>query len=256
MNGTATSQDKHLTLDTNYGYYFNKYDLVKVPRTNEVMMVTATSASHINVTRGVGDSGAKAAIVNNDPFLILGSAFQEGSTNDMLITKSTQVERKYNYVQILRKSVELSRSLASSDLYGGDDRTYQRKKKGIELMRDIERLFLYGNMENMIAAAGAGGLDDASLTSSRRMTGGLTEFLTSSTANVTDMSGTMTETEWEGWLRELFMYGESSRTVFCSPLVLSIVSLWAQWLGLSDSDIRVINLTISGKPYNIMVIPR
>lgn len=101
------------------------YDLIKVPRTGEVMLVTDHDASSttITVVRGYGETAA-AAFVANDPAVIIGSAFQEGSANTELLTKSTRTERKYNYTQIYRKSVEITQSLANSEMYGGNDRDY------------------------------------------------------------------------------------------------------------------------------------
>lgn len=239
IRASAGAADTVISATTNTGPYFNVYDMVKNPTTTEIMMVLSAGTSVFSATRGHAGTTAITAAVG-EQLLILGSAFQEGSTNTMLVTKSTKASRLYNYVQIFRKSVELSQSLAASNLYGGDDRAYQRKKKGIEMMRDIERTFLYGHRNERTTS------DIAAMTATRRTTGGLTQFITT---NLTNMAGTMTETEFEAFLRDLFLYGENTRVLFCSPLVLSIISLWAQWLGLSGGDIRVINLTISGKPY-------
>jgi len=218
---SATSAAADITVTTGTGNYFNKYDLVKNPTTSEIMMVLSAGANAISAVRGhAGTTAASAAAA--EELLILGSAFQEGSTSSMLVTKSTKVSNLYNYVQIVRKSVELSQSLAASELYGGNDREYQRKKKGIELMRDIERIFLYGGRTEYVGAAAN---EDVNLTTTRRTTGGLLQFIST---NATDMSGVMTETEFEAFLRDLFLYGENDRTLFCSPLVLSVISLWAQ----------------------------
>jgi len=199
--------------------YFNMYDLIKVPRTGEVMLVTDhnTSGTSITVVRGYGET-APAATVANEPVVIIGSAFQEGSSNTELLTKSTRTERRYNYCQIFRKSVEITESLANSELYGGADRDYQRKKKGIELMRDFERAFLYGDRFEDTGTKHTG------VTHARRITGGALYFLDT---NATNAGGTLTESEFETFLRSIFRYGSKSRYLFCSPLVNSVISHWA-----------------------------
>jgi hypothetical protein len=219
----ATGTSANLAVTAGTGPYFNRYDIVKNSRSGEIMLVVRTSTSDITAVRGW--DGTAATTSTTDDLVILGSAFQEGSTSGMLITKSTQTTRAFNYVQIFRKSVELSQSLAASNLYGGSDRDYQRKKKGIEMMRDIERTFLFNNRyQAQYADAALAGA--AVATATRRSTGGLWHYRTNMQSR--DMSGLMTETEFEAFLRDLFLYGENSRVMFCSPLVLSVISLWAQ----------------------------
>jgi hypothetical protein len=38
----------------------------------------------------------------------------------------------------------------------------------------------------------------------------------------------MTESEFEGFLRTVFRYGSDTRYLFCAPIILSVVSQWAQ----------------------------
>lgn len=191
--------------------YFNKYDLAKIPSTGEVVLVTAVSTTAITVTRSVGDTAA-AAIASAADVVVIGSAFAEGSAYSDLTTLSTQTVRKYNYLQIFRKSVEITKTLANSEIYGGDDRSFQRKKKGIELMRDLERAFLYGEKN-----------EDTS--TPRRTTGGIAEFIST---NSTAAGGSLTETEFEAFLRTVFRYGSNTRYLFSAPIVLSVISMWAQ----------------------------
>lgn len=213
---TATSAATALTF-TSSGRHFNTYDLIKNANSGELMLVTATAANTITVTRGYGTTGA-SAIATSDDILIMGSAFREGSVNTDLITKSTQTELKTNYMQIFRKSVELSQTLNAMDLYGGPDRAYQRKKKGIELMQNFERHFLYSEPYQ---DQGTKVTDEAS---ARRIMGGIDYFIST---NETAAGGTLTESEFESWLRSFFRYGSNSRVVFASPLIMSVISLWA-----------------------------
>ena len=202
------------------GSIFNVWDVVKIPSTGEVMLVSAISSNTVTMIRDyTGDATGSSAASGSD-IVIIGSAFTEGSSASALLTLSTQTVAKYNYLQIFRKSVELTKTLANSELYGGADRPYQRKKKGIELMRDLERTFLYGRraMDATTTLADAGNLN-------RRMTAGIDYYITT---NDTSSVAGMTEAEFEGFLRSVFRYGSSSRYLFCAPLILSVISLWAQ----------------------------
>jgi hypothetical protein len=200
--------------------YFNVYDLIKIPSTGEICLVTATaSTSAVTVERCYTSvvTTAQSAAADAD-IVIIGSAFEEGSAESTLSTVSTKTSVVTNYLQIFRKSVELTKSMANTELYGGADRPYQRKKKGIELMRDLERTFLFGEP-----------LQDAgtyyTATHARRTSGGIFHYIST---NATDAGGALTESEFEGFLRSVFRYGSNTRYLFCSPLVVSVISLWAQ----------------------------
>jgi len=197
---------------------FNKYDLVKVVNTGEIILITGQSTTGLTAVRGYGTTTATSAIALAN-LLIIGSAFEEGSAYSTLVTKSTQTTSATNYAQIFRKSVEITKSLANTELYGGPDRAYQRKKKGIELMRDMERAFLYGQ-----PLRDTGGTD-TSLTHERRTTGGIDYYVGTNTTNA---GGVLTESEFEGFLRTVFRYGSNSRYLFCAPLIISVISQWAQ----------------------------
>jgi hypothetical protein len=105
-------------------------------------------------------------------------------------------------------------------MYGGNDRNVQRKKKGIELMRDLERTFLYGEPYEDVLTK-----DTTSGMGVRRVTGGINYFIST---NTTAVSGILTEFDFEAFLRSLFRYGSTERYLFCAPLVVSIISQWAQ----------------------------
>jgi len=234
LAASATSAATTITVATGEGPYFNKYDLVKVPATGEVMLVTNVSSDTLTVVRGYGSTSAASAAANTNIFII-GSAFEESSSYSALVTKSTQTSTKTNYCQIFRKSVEVSRTAANSELYGGPDRNYQRKKKGIELMRDLERAFLFGEPLQDT------GTKDTSLTHVRRTTGGINYFITT---NATNVNGVLTESDFESFLRTVFRYGSQTRYLFAAPLIVSVVNQWAQ---------RKLQMFPSDKTYGIAI---
>lgn len=215
LAATASSADTNLTVAAGEGYYFNPYDLVKIPSTGEVILVTTIADCAVTAVRGYGGTTAADA-ADAATMVILGPAFEEGSASTTLTTKSRQAARIYNYLQLFRKSVEVTNTMLNSELYGGNYRAYERKVKGIELMRDFERVFLYGER----------GEDTTNVTShARRTTGGADFFISS---NVTAVGGILTEADFEAFIRTVTRFGGDEVYLFASPLIISVISQWAQ----------------------------
>ncbi len=68
LAASATSAETALTTATSEGVYFNKYDLVKLPLTGEIMLVTNSTTSAITAVRGLNK-----AIVLDKLYLMLGT---------------------------------------------------------------------------------------------------------------------------------------------------------------------------------------
>lgn len=201
------------TVDVDTGTLFAADDLVKVPRTGEVFLVTSISTNALTVVRGVSGSG-NAALVDNDPLYIIGTAADEGGTS--FTARTANPSKVDNYTQIFKNSVSASGSwLSSSNESSPHDWPYQTKKVGIEHAKDKELAFLLGKPSSDAGDSSAG---------DRRTTGGILHF---ATQNNTDAGGTFTEAEVETFLRGLFRYGSSRRTLFCSPLVVSVLNAFA-----------------------------
>lgn len=189
---------------------FRTGDLIKVPRTGEVMLVTNYTTVTLTVVRGVGSSAA--AILNDDePLMKLAMASEEGSTPpDVKTLKSVD---KYNYTQIIKTPFDETGTAAASEYYGGKDRAFLRKVAGIEHMIDIERAFWFGQRGTYTLG-----------TKIKRFMGGVLEYVTT---NVLDAGGILTESEFEGMCRTAFKYGSTTKWGFCSPLAASVINLWA-----------------------------
>lgn len=217
LGATAVSATVILTATSGEELYLAAGDLIKFPLTGEIMHVTATDSTNtaktFTVRRAFGTTNS-GDIASGSYFFKIGTSFAEGSTASDLATKSTIVTEKTNYLQIFRKAVEITRTMANTELYGGADRPYQRKKKGVELMREMERTFFFGEPKNYTGT-----------THPTRATGGIDYFLST---NDTGAGGTLTESEFEGFLRKVFRFGSNSRYLFAAPLILSVISLWAQ----------------------------
>jgi hypothetical protein len=202
---TATS----ITVDN--ATYFSVGDVVKNAVTAEVMRVASVGTTSIELTRGVGSTAA-AAISNNDPLWIIGSAAYEGEDSEEM--NSTNASEVYNYAQIFRTPFEVTETENNTDLYTGRDLSTQQAKKAIEHAQKLERSFFFGEL-----GINTGG------THPLRYTKGLQSFITT---NVTDAGGTLTEAEFETFLRSAFRYGSKTKYFFCSRLIVSLISAWAQ----------------------------
>lgn len=211
INNGAGYANNATSIIVDNGDYFSAGDQVKVPRTGEVMLVTAVATNTLTVTRGFGVTAA-AALVDNDPIVIIGNVNEEGSGTRTL--KSTLEVEVFNYTQIFKTPFGVTNTQNSTDMFGGQDLSYQQKKKGIEHMVDMERAFMFGEKKL-----------DTSGSHPKRATGGLLSFLNQ---NNYDASGALTQSEFDQNVAELaFRYGSSEKLMLCSARVLSVINGWA-----------------------------
>jgi hypothetical protein len=217
LAASAGSATLNLTVAGGEGYYFNVYDLVKIPSTGEIILITAISVSAVTAVRGYGSTAAASA-ASSSTLVIIGSAFEEGSASTALTTKSRTATLAYNYLQTIRKSVEVTNTMLNSELYGGNYRAYERKVKGIELMRDIERMALYGERYEDTGSK-------STVTHARRVSGGADYFIGT---NVTAVGGILTESDFEAFIRTVTRFGGDEVYLLSSPLIISVISQWAQ----------------------------
>jgi hypothetical protein len=194
------------------GELFAAEDVVKVPRTGEVISVTSIAANTLTVERGVGGTTA-AALVDNDPLYIIGTAAEEGDTSQE--ARSQNPVKVDNYTQIFKHSIKASgTALSSSNQTSPHDWVHQHRKSMIEHLKDIELALILGAPGTRTGADGG----------PRRTTGGVLNFATS---NNQDAGGTLTEAEFEQFMRTLFRYGAKTKTLFASRLVASVLNQYS-----------------------------
>jgi len=182
----------------------------------EIMLIqTIVSSTQLQVLRGWGETSAVATIVADDYLYKLGSAMQEAyDAPEALVTSKTEV---YNYVQLFSKTVQISTTAEQVDTYGGNRRAFERHKVAIELKRDLESQFLWGERKQ----------DTTNSAHPRYQTRGVYKML-GTTASELDLSAaSLTESAFEGWLKDVFTYGSDEKFFFTGPLVLSQVSQFA-----------------------------
>ena len=211
LSASATSADTAISVATGTGTYFRAGDVVKVATTGENCYVTAVSANTIYVTRALGGVTAISAASGVD-LVKVGNAAAEGATLGTLI--QTKKVANYNYAQIQRDPWGFTNTLVASKLYGGPEPANEAKKKLIEHKRQLENTMFFGVRDLNTSGSTPVGY-----------CGGLLQFVTS---NVTSSVGTLTESVFETFLRKAFRYGSQNKVFFCSPLVVSALSSFAQ----------------------------
>ena len=194
-----------------HGSYFRAGDVVKAVATGEQLLVTAVSSNTLTVNRGWGTTSA-GTLADNAVLLIVGNANEEGAT--IRTIKTVQSVEKTNYLQIFRRPFGVTETDNNSENYGGKDLAHRRAMQLIEHQKDIERAFWFGEPK-----------EDTSGTHPRRATGGVDYWIST---NSTDAGGTLTETEFEAWLRTGFRYGSSTKFLFAAPILVSAISSWAR----------------------------
>ncbi len=226
-SGTVDPDGGNLTL-TGQTAYLQIGDIILVAKQKWVFQVTAiVDANTVTVGAELGGATGAAADASGDVWLI-GNANEEGA--GLREIKSTVITEVSNYCQIFRTPVGITESAKNTKGWTKEsDFDYQRRKKGIEHMVDIERSFLFG--KKGIVTAG---------THPKRFTGGiLARILTYATANVD------TESEFESWLESLFAYGNTEKYLFASAAVVSMINSWAK------GKVQIVNPT---KTYGLRIV--
>lgn len=187
-------------------------DILIAPNGEAMRVTSGEGTTTLTVVRDLGATGSTHSVVDGDKLVIAGSAFSEGVTAPTYrwVAKAP----KYNLIQIFRDPVLITDSQDASESIGGNDRVYQRKKVAIEHKRGIETALLLGARYE---------------STNLRTTGGLSYFVTT---NVTDFGGTITEAEFEVFLRTLFRYqpatSPATKVCFAAPIFISAVNFWAK----------------------------
>lgn len=221
-------------------------DLIRVPATGEVVLVTAVdnSTGELTIQRGALGTTA-AAIPTNAQLLNLREAMPEGSkAPEALTTVKTRVD---NYTQILRTPYHMSRTLVETQHYTGDELAYTQRKAGEAHARAWEEIFLHGVPSEDISGARP-----------VRTTGGLDHFITT---NVLAAGGVLAEKDWIDYLREVFRHSvnpsSKKRVLLASGELVATISGWGlEKLVHNDraSDVHGFTVTSYASPFGTVEI--
>lgn len=210
VNGQVAADGNTITLDTPGGSYVRANDLLLVPSTGEVMLVTSTdSATQITVNaagRSFGQTAA-AIIPDNERLLILGGALAEGSGARAILSSKPGLVT--NYCQIFKTPYGVTGSLEATELWTPKQLTEEARKAAIEHSVDIERAFLYGEPAEVTSG-----------TYAQRSTGGLRYWLQT---NIQSVGGDLTWDAMNQFMRTIFRYGGQTKLMLCSPILLGAI---------------------------------
>jgi len=209
MNDSVTT----MVLDDNTSIVVG--EVLHNPLTGENFYVSAVDSggTDLTVTRGYGGTTA-AAVADDQDIRNIGPTAEEGG--ELASAVSSKVEIKYNYTQIYKKTIDLSKTLEASQLYGGKEEARLIAAKEREWKRAVNYSFQFGSRS-------LGTLNGRPI----RQTGGLLEWITT---NVTDNSGaSLTEAQFEAFLASVFQYGNTDRRVLiASPLLSRVITGFAK----------------------------
>ena len=226
LGGALTADAATMTV-TNYARFI-KNMLVRINK-SEIVRVTATpSTTSVAIDRAAGETSATTAS-SGEQLHILGMAFEEGSSiGDILSTIKTN---PYNYTQIFRTLFGRTGTAEASKVYGETDKKYDRAKAIVEHAKDIENSFIMGER----ASSTSGGVDSKAL----RLTRGALAWIST---NAQDAGGTLTEPEFDEWLRKSFRYGSASKLGIFSSKMCAVVNGFAK---------QKLQVSVTGKKYGM-----
>lgn len=216
------------------GSIFSVGDLISIPAKSLVYRITAISTNTLTAIQ-FGTSVASGTIADDSVVLKLGNAMEENSSAPA--AKTTQEVACYNYTQIFRTPVSFSGTELATELYGGKDRAYQRRKKALEHKRDIARAMYFGVRK-----------EDTTGSTPRRTMGGLLSFLTESTA-FDSSTQPLTYANFNKYVAQpVFSHGSKDKLLIAGPNLMNAINVWSEAKLVTEVDpaatygIRVKNL--------------
>ena len=216
------------------GSIFSVGDLISIPAKSLVYRITAISTNTLTAIQ-FGTTRASGTIADNSVVLKMGNAMEENSSAPA--AKTTQEVACYNYTQIFRTPVSFSGTELATELYGGKDRAYQRRKKALEHKRDIARAMYFGVRK-----------EDTTGTTPRRTMGGLLSFLTESTA-FDSSTQPLTYANFNKYVAQpVFSHGSKDKLLIAGPNLMNAINAWSEAKLVTEVDpaatygIRVKNL--------------
>ena len=216
------------------GSIFSVGDLISLPAKSLVYRITAISTNTLTAIQ-FGTSVASGTIADDSVVLKLGNAMEENSSAPA--AKTTQEVACYNYTQIFRTPVSFSGTELATELYGGKDRAYQRRKKALEHKRDIARAMYFGVRK-----------EDTTGSTPRRTMGGLLSFLTESTA-FDSSTQPLTYANFNKYVAQpVFSHGSKDKLLIAGPNLMNAINVWSEAKLVTEVDpaatygIRVKNL--------------
>lgn len=179
-SATYTSGVTTINLLAGHGVRVVPGNVLKNPRSAEMIRITDRATDALTVTRGFGGTTA-ASVSASDEWTIIGFADTEGNTAQSGI--SSEPAFVQNAVQTFRQSFEMSRRDMDSSVYGPKEKVRIMQDAADALTLQIEKTYLFSN---------------GIATTNPTATAGLEYWVTT---NVTNASGALSEATWNTFLK-------------------------------------------------------
>jgi hypothetical protein len=203
LTTTITSSSTTLSFSGGGAKAFRDGHLLRCEQHGEIVRVVGDASSDTALLVQRGWSGTTASSLNpsaagiNPNWHCIGSAFEEASQAPTGV--SYDPTKRYNYTQIFRNTLEMSRTAQKTRLRTGDQ-VKEAKRETLELHGiEQEKAYIFGQRsETTIMGKPA------------RTTGGIISFIHAD--NIVDRAGAATDLEdLEGYLKRMFDYGSSEK---------------------------------------------
>jgi len=193
--------------------YWKKGQVFMHETSGEAAIVTADPTNNtITITKGWGEV-AGTQWEANEYIIIIGTAHEEGTTTPTPI--GYQPDNLYNYAQIFRDSLGITRTAKKTRLRTGE--AYEEAKREALQFHSIqmEKAFIWGHRYQ---TTGAGGHPI-------RSTRGFMRFISS---NAIDAGGVVTESDWDSYMERLFRYGSAEKLALVGSTALNVLNQLAK----------------------------
>lgn len=210
QTGKAIGSAFSVVLASGHGDRISIGDVVKFVASGNTFLVTNVSTDTLTLSAELG--GVTGTLdLSSLELWIVGNANEEGA--GLRAIKGTTTTEKTGYCQIFRTPFGVTETSKNTKTFiRENDLDYQRRKKGIEHMTDIERAFIFGKKAKITSGSHP-----------RRFTEGALNVISSyATANVD------TEAEFEAFLEDAFRHGNTEKYALCGAAFVSQVNLWAK----------------------------
>lgn len=211
---------------------------------NLLVLAVDTTNNTIKCRRDIGNKSATNPAINggttdatSDDIVIVGSGYPEGGSLTTSIAYSPV--RHYNFTQIFRTSLAVTRTARKTRLRTDDSGPYREAKREAFQIHatEMEKAFLYGEREEITGLSGAAGeLSNTSTGQPLRLTRGLANWLPTATTDSVSVhtnldsynSGVLTEAIWDEFLMNAFQYGSDEKLMLCGARVLETINQLAK----------------------------
>jgi hypothetical protein len=198
--------DTTIDVATDTGAMFSAQDLVWVPSTGEIFRVSSVSTDALTVERAFGTTAA-ADIPAGSTLVLLSSAYAENATSGTGVAVAGTMP--YNYHQIHRTPIDVSRSFLRTQHYNLKDKLKELRRKAMIIhLEKVERSFIVGQKK----------WDTAN---HRRASAGIMSYITTHREN---MSGTLTKAKYDSFLKDVMFNGGGNYVQLASGSLLEALN--------------------------------